>query len=536
MSFDALGLFTWLWAQVMLLQVAKLTHPLRADGAPHLSDLGLLGALSLCIWPAVMGLSCLLAFLVPARAWSTLQLVLVSLTVLWFTGSFSNHVFMDMAVCVAVLVTFSRDRARWVGQAAAAIRAFLIALYFVTALHKMNSDWGKPRNSCCTLFVGGILALGPLRGLQPLAHLVMDIAPRLATATELGLPALLLWKRFDRVTAVFGSVFHLAICQMLSPMSVFPFSLLMAPPYVFLIPDRAVALSQLLRPWAPCLVVGYAVACMLWTPIMADDLPPGAAPFEYPPYGVWAAGVAWCSLVYLGLIAAAVWPFKQGYPVRAHSVLPTLRGRMLAVVVLLFGLTPYFGIRNHPALAMFSNLRTEGGRGNHLFLGDDFDFLGWQRDYVTVLSTDIPALQLAQVDLAPLFTPATKQALNSTGVEQEFWITPPLSAWPHPPTREFRPYSMPFLELRRRVAPLRRKGVKSGRVSYTRTIARARLTMPWLWNYLGVKNLVADQVRPNITYDLAEGRDPELEQELPWWLAPVARFRTFDVDYSPCRH
>lgn len=116
----------------------------------------------------------------------------------------------------------------------------------------------------------------------------------------------------------------------------------------------------------------------------------------------------------------------------------------------LFGLTPYLGLRNYPALAMFSNLRVEAGRSNHLFIGDDFDLTGWQRDYVTVHDTDIPALQLLQIDLGQRFTPATLRSLASVNVSAEFWITPPLSAWPYPPTRAFVPYSAPFLELRRR--------------------------------------------------------------------------------------
>lgn len=515
-----------MWAQVMVLQVVKLVHPILSSDGPL--------QVSLFFWPTVMGWACLLGIVVPARNWATLQLMIVSLIVLWFTGSQSNHVFMDMAVCLAVLATFSPDRMRWRAQAAHAIRAFLVALYLVTALHKMNSDWDKPRSSCCTLMLGGIFALSPLRIFQPIAP--VTVAPHLAVLTELALPLLVMSKRFVRIAAVVGCVFHLAICQMLSPMSVYPFSLLMAPPYVFLIPDRAVAMSEVLRPWTLYFVASFAMACRLWTPIMAEELRPGTGPFEYPPYGAWAAGVAWCTLVYLNLIVAAVWQHEPGCLVCVHSVVPTLRGKMIAIGVLLFGLTPYLGIRNHPALAMFSNLRTEGGRGNHLFLGDDFDLVGWQRDYVTVHDTDIPALQLAQVDLAPLFTAATREALNVTGVGSEFWITPPLSAWPYPPTREFRPYSMPFLELRRRVAPLRARGATSGYVRYTRTIARANLKMPWLWDYLHIENPDSDQVQANLTYDLAGGQDPEVEEPLPWWLAPIARFRTFDVHYSPCRH
>lgn len=535
-STDALGVFTFLWAQVMVLQVVKLALPLSGK-------LTQLDAAAL-LWPLLMTCSCLAGVLVPRRSWATVNLMVTSVVVLWFTGSQSNHVFMDMVVCLAVLLSFSADRALWQAQAKHSMISFLVTLYFVTALHKINTDWGSVNFSCCTLMLGGIFALAPLRQFLPL--IPMDLVPLTATLTELALPLMLLSGRCQRAVTVIGCCFHLAICQMLSPMSVYPFSVLMAPPYIFVIPDRASAMFDRIRPWAWLIVPFYAVVVHLWTPLMAGDLSPGVSLFEYPAYGLWAPGVVWCIFVDIVIIAAALWPEAK----EAQAPVPALRpgspcGLPLAAVVAVFGLSPYLGIRNYPALAMFSNLRTEGGHSNHLLIGDDFDVMGWQRDYVTVHDTDIPALRLMQVDLGPRFTSATKEALQSAGVQGEFWITPPLHAWPYPETREFKSYSMPYLELRRRLAPLRaaqktlaraQAGAQAGHVHYTRTIARARLGMPWLWRLLGVRNPDADEVRANISYDVMTGGDPEVEEPLPYWVALVARFRSFDVDYSPCRH
>eukprot|EP00928_Gymnodinium_smaydae_P048040 TRINITY_DN32090_c0_g1_i1.p1 TRINITY_DN32090_c0_g1~~TRINITY_DN32090_c0_g1_i1.p1 ORF type:complete len:566 (-),score=83.00 TRINITY_DN32090_c0_g1_i1:50-1747(-) len=529
---DALTVFTCMWAQVMALQIVKLT--ISARKATKREEL------TIWCWPVLMASACFFGIVMPGRGWVTLYLSATSLIVLVCTGSQSNHVFMDMVVCASIILTFARDRSRWRAQAAHAIQLFLVTLYSVTALHKMNADWSEQAWSCCTLMLGGVLALPPLRWTLPFVDTAL--APHSATLTELGLPLLLFFPsrrgRRLRAATVLASLFHVFICQMVSPMSVYPFSMLMAPLYVFVIPDEAVQIYDVVKRWAWLLVLVFALCCRIWIPLMADDLPAGEEPFEYPPYGCWAPGVVWCLASFALLGVAAVFGRSAGCASNA-VVLPTFRGRMLSLVVAVFGFCPYIGLRTHPALAMFSNLRTEGGRSNHLFLGDDFDFIGWQRDYVTIHETNIRALLLAQVDLSPLFTPATKQALAAVKSTGEFWLTPPLKAWPYPATREFRPYSMPFLELRRRIAPLRAAaaaGNVSGTVVYTRTVAAPRLALPKFWQLLGRAVPREDVVLANLSYDLSVGGDPEIEAPLPWWLATVARFRTFDVNYSPCRH
>jgi len=524
-SVDALGVFTGLWAQVMVLQVVKLAIKARSAGANQPAAIA---------WLALMASAVAFGVLLPERGEATVFLNAAGLLVLSCTGSQSNHVILEMVVCVAILVTYSANRKRWLAQATHAVRLFLVVLYWVTGLHKLNSDWDNNALSCCNHMIGGLLALPPLNFNFMLDNLPIGLFPYFTAVTELTLPILLLRSgKSLRYATVVAALFHLPIGMMLPPMSVYPFSLLMAPLYVFVIPSQASAVFGRVKGWVACLVV--AVACQKWTALMAPELEAGTEPFEYPAYGCWAAGIVWCIGVYSMLVFAAV---SDKNAKEVCSSTPTWRGRFVALFVLVFGLSPYLGIRNYPALAMFSNLRTEGGRSNHAFLGDDFDLIGWQRDYVTVHETNIRVLELAQVDLAPLYTRKTKKTLNFIYAERQFWLTPPLEAWPNNYTRPmsmWKPYSMPFLELRRRLAPLRAAG-SEGTVLYTRTLARAKLRYPGLWQRLGKENLEADKVTPNITYDLSVGGDAELEEPLPWWLAVVARWRTFDVEYSPCRH
>jgi hypothetical protein len=63
----------------------------------------------------------------------------------------------------------------------------------------------------------------------------------------------------------------------------------------------------------------------------------------------------------------------------------------LALVVL-NGTSQYLGLKTETAFTMYSNLRTEAGYNNHLFL-PALRVAGFQDDVVEVLETDLPELE-----------------------------------------------------------------------------------------------------------------------------------------------
>jgi len=69
---------------------------------------------------------------------------------------------------------------------------------------------------------------------------------------------------------------------------------------------------------------------------------------------------------------------------------------VLAIVPLLFflnGASPYLGLKTETSFAMYSNLRTEGGRSNHLFLSADIAPFGFQKDLVEIVDSSDPGLR-----------------------------------------------------------------------------------------------------------------------------------------------
>jgi hypothetical protein len=87
---------------------------------------------------------------------------------------------------------------------------------------------------------------------------------------------------------------------------------------------------------------------------------------------------------------------------------------------------PYAGLETETAWAMFSNLRTEGGRSNHLLVPAAFQVFGCQRDLVRVTSSSdrILSLMASKGQLVPYFElarrPNASVSYLRNGVERRF--------------------------------------------------------------------------------------------------------------------
>ena len=377
-----------------------------------------------------------------------------------------------------------------------------------------------------------------------------------------------------RCLSILGSAFHVLIALPPPPESVYPFSMLMLPIYIpALLPDdisaamRAISCASRTALSVAAAVLAATVACALY-------LARASRHFEYPPYFSWQLGVLWVFIGFSGLVATAVaapYTFKplpeeeeeeqkEGWAapeaelfaevVRAPAAPPpppppiaTLprpsRARVLlallpAALLLATTSTTYLGVRTYPSFAMFSNLRIEGGSSNHWIVRPGRLWLPTAtaaslfpashahgpHHALEILSTDLPALRDLQVNLAPLLPATVLAAFAAVNVSAEFHITPP--SWGYAPTETtFRPFSVPVVEVRRRLA------------------AAAATTPDFYVRYRVVADGAAEkQVKlfRRKRGKLVAGSDAALEEPLSPLRAVLHRYRTFDTSYSPCRH
>jgi hypothetical protein len=583
------------------------------------------------LWTAPLALAIIYAHARPSSSRALIGLAASGLILLCMHGSQSNHVIVEMALTVAVLLTAplraasSPDaRMAWSARLTVCTQLMMAVLYGSAALAKLNDAWFDPSTSCCVQMAAAML--GPL---APNLRPILFALPVSAVAFEVGFPLLLFvavscgpstrtadasprvpaaHRAILRGLMVGGSAFHAAIALPPPPLSVYPFSMLMAPFYILgLMPgDVGAAAGRIAA--APARVhAALAAAAVAATSAAVSRSCFAVGRFEYPPYFAWEVGVLWCLAAFGALAAVGVLapvhpspadaPVEKPAGVNPSSTLtstlarlpfpssvffspaaptppagrhtpplppPISAPRLLALLIPPFFLaclavTPYAGIRDHPALAMFSNLEIGGGASNHwlfapvkLSLRDrprgaelsPFPRLVWTltrriSEYLAPLdfssahaifitATDHPGLRALQVNLAPLLPADTRAAIAAAGACQSFYISPPV--WDAPPTELFLPVAIPVVEVRRRI------GTPEASVN---GVSRGA-TPPDIF----IRYRVMERGAPagaERTYRRVRGNrtvesDPALDEPLPPIRAALHRFRAFDHQRHVCRH
>ena len=586
---DGLSVFTVMLAHCLALQVVK-----DVTGAAPRSVAGTCatGALAVTIVSAHAR---------PGSDGALVALAVAGMFALGVNGSQSNHVLLELAIAGAVLVSApwgalmndllggrgkggegggvdrgrngKRRRDAFSRRVTRAMRAALAVLYAMTGFAKLNDAWHDPSTSCCVqMYVGALTAWGVPATHATLFHpAALRAMPYAATAFELGFPVALLASTPGslgaRGLAMAGGLFHVFIALPPPPMSVYPFSMIMAPMYVAaLVPAEAGAAARGLA--ASPLRVRAGIGAVLATlTAHAWQLNRASSYFEYPPYFAWEVGVLWVALAFGFVAAVAVLGVtSEGTSSSASSESTTEPGKkarggaarddakpggewseavrssyaplLPALFVFLVSASTYFGVRTYPSFAMFSNLLLEGGASNHWVVRSPLSLVAAHavdtpaaasatadraRHYgpdvaIEVLDTDLPALRHLQVNLAPLLPPRVLGALDATNVTAEFHITPP--AWPYPPTETtFRPFSAPLTEIRRRVS----------------TAEQGDFFVAYRWVLRGEREERVREYR-RVGGTTVAGAEEVLGAPLPRARAVLHRFRTFDLDRSPCRH
>lgn len=524
---DILSILTIAWSHISIIQVIKLWRLYKSWSLiTTVSTFGIIVSIGS-------------SHLAPSSNLSLLCLCITHLISLAIMGSQSNHVLVASAVDVAIIIAYNPIREKWRKRLAASMFYLLVLLYVLPALHKLNSDFLNPHVSCASHFLSGFLSMIlPLPASDVTATLIHS-APYQAITLEFFLPLLLLFSQIARPSSssvsikVFyflGATFHLFLCLPMPPMSVYPFSMVMVPFYIILLPEEAADIvHHLLVHWKLLLLLIAALTLVLSVALqrILDGEP---LPLEYPHYGLWPAAVLWniCTWSALAFISIRL-PSIQRVALRDGSM---TRGSVILVVLFaVVGLSPYMSIRNYPALAMFSNLRSygEGWKSNHFFMQEELS-IGhvWSNkdSFITIHNTTLPALRYGQVNLANYYLPSILKFNDAYGVKNEFWINPPVwSPTRGDEDRPFEEYSIPYIEFNRRVT----QGVASQRG--TRRDEEIFMIEFSLNGDPESKRLITmPHENDSLQLELLSARSLGSIESM------LFRFRSFDIHYSPCRH
>ena len=269
----------------------------------------------------------------------------------------ANHWFFEAIVGLALVAALGRealrawsvrgiDRERLFSDVAPVLRVQVSLLYAIAAFHKLDRDYLDPQVSCAVHIHRLIAARLPF---YPSGPWVEEMAIPVSLLIEAGLPLLLLVPRTRLAGLVIGALFHLALSR--SPFPPAPsasagccFSLRTLPARRRLGRDRGSA-----RRAARACAGGRA--CRGPDSRHHEDREPRRRARALRRRGP-----------RLRRVPACCWDGRLPRESASRLLrLPRPAFLVFPLLVLLNGLSPYFGLKTQTAFSMFSNLRPEGG-------------------------------------------------------------------------------------------------------------------------------------------------------------------------------
>lgn len=277
------------------------------------------------------------------------------------------------------------------------VRWMLIVMYYFALIAKLNHDFFDTDLSCVAMMYHDLVRRAPF---LPTALWAKTAAIWGTVVIEAAIPLLLTFRRTRYLGVGLGMPFHLMLGlighRTFSALAFALYALFLMRPLIEFINDlRRWLIAHLgKRRLAAGLTVGRIAAVALVATLIGADMSghyrSGIGPFLI--YRVaWVVWILWSLIVATLYVTAICRRFG-----RAESASPALVGGPLLLwaallPVLLNGLSQYMGLKTETCFTMYSNLRTEGGINNHLFM-PALRLAGYQDDLVEILRTDHPRL------------------------------------------------------------------------------------------------------------------------------------------------
>lgn len=359
-------------------------------------------------------------------------LLLVSIAVLkiWQLPYLGNHLFFTLCVTLTMLLAVGyRAVVRGAGNSgrslaassfdlfAPVVRIEIIALYFWVVVHKLNWDYLNPEVSCAWELYEGVVEFMKVRFGIPMPAWPWLAYPGIygALLAEAVIPLLLAFRRTRKAGVFVGLLFHLMLSFHHNEY-IASFSFMLYAVYVMFLPSsfwvgvverwRAWSIGGWLtkRSWG---MSGVVVAALLAYSVVIVALAAAGG-------GVSKASVIDTLHRYSDPVVFIVWLCYAGLAIgvfvrwrgsawsasdHGWARVPMPAFYLLPLFVWLIGFSPYVGLKTHHAFAMFSNLRTEAGVTNHLFLPVSLRVVPYQDQPVRVIASNVVRRDFLALDV-----------------------------------------------------------------------------------------------------------------------------------------
>lgn len=264
-------------------------------------------------------------------------------------------------------------------------RPFIITcvniVYLMAVFNKLNTDFFNIHYSPVTELMNMYYQSSHLLfipDMLPRADWVLHVAIISTLVIETAVP-LMLWIRPLRLWGIaLGVVFHVIVSiRGYPPMAEFPTVLFAI--YILALPDSTIPMLQKLwnrimsLPWIKTIFTG-GVAVAAWFFFLLPNVlqwPQKSDKLYFGTNEIWSYAWVIYILFYVVILSYLLWRTRGGFrePADMRFIKPRLAVfYIFPIIVILNGLTPYFGLKNKGSWNMYSHLRTEGSYSNHLFM------------------------------------------------------------------------------------------------------------------------------------------------------------------------
>jgi hypothetical protein len=446
-------------------------------------------------WPVILaGIPCLI---VPGSFVALAAFVVVSTGVVAIhLPAASNHFIIALLVNLtlggaALSVLLIRRKSgedreealnRWLQLVFTPVALTLMVVYFFGVFHKLNTSFFDSRVSCAgTLLRQGLTRQGITPGDIP--EQVVLASAALTLLWEGSILICIAVPRLRRWGILLGVIFHLTLVWAeFYDFATFVFAL-----YVLLLPRESFGRIAKVEAYRSLAIMGWMASTAVSVAADLSDSPSSPIGIRWHTIKV----VLWLLTVGPIMLPLLKVNFSGGQPFAPRRW--RLRPAWLLVVPLLAffnGSTSYLGLKTVANYSMFSNLRTEEGRTNHLIGGvSALELTGTLRDTV-----DIHDLRFAEFELGPL---ADAHGSVARLRRQMRWA------------KQGTTVRIPWLELRRAAN---------------------------LWKSAGLEDVYIDYTHKGIRRELTNAAaDSELSAPLPWFTRLLQAFREIERGDNPVR-
>jgi hypothetical protein len=276
------------------------------------------------------------------------------------------------------------------------VRIEVIILYFFAVFHKLNGGFFTAATSCAT----DLLVAQQMGEVIPMTASVFTINAYATLAIEFSIPLLLCIRKTRNAGVLIGLFFHCVVSYSTYNACYDFSSMVFAVYFLFISPDFSVSVKKTLfaltsykrsffraffirRFLSIAAITSLAILLIYVLNQRMDSFQSVHLYFFWTIY----------SIIFAALFVRFILASNNQEPPALNFRLMHASLLVMPLVVFVNGTLPYLGLKTENSYAMFSNLRTEGGKTNHLIIPASAQLFDFQKDVVQVISSSDPGLQ-----------------------------------------------------------------------------------------------------------------------------------------------